>query len=463
MKKLWIFSLVFIFYFIIVVHSEEVVRVYIYHTNDIHGRMFDDSSNGSGSFARVAYYLKKQKSNFKNVIIIDAGDYFQGTPEGIFSKGQALIDIFNACHYDVLVPGNHDIDLGEDVLFDNLKKFKGSVLCCNFNDTLWRSVIKPYKVLDVDGVKIGFIGYSNVFELDQNSIRKAIYEVQEQGANYVVLITHVGIDIDRKIASLFPDIDLIIGAHSHTKLEYPFIDPKSGTRIVQTGAYLRNLGEIELVFNKLTKKLEFFSYNLIPVSSIDEKDKEVEKIMLSYKNKISKIVDTPLCKSYFPISKWAPDGYGNSPLGNLICDVMREKYKVDFAFVNKTGIRASISGGNITLRKIIYAYPFNNRVCVFKLKGKQIREIFRNSITKFEFSGLKAKLTEGKVLIKINNEFLKDDKEYTVASVDYYVNFLKQHFPMKVEYKDKVHNILVEYFKKFKVFKYRWKPRVWLR
>lgn len=248
----------------------------ILHTNDTHSQVEPVATGrgkGKGGVYRIAEYFKEVRAENKNVIILDAGDYNQGTPYFTVFKGDMEIELMNALGYDVTALGNHEFDNGQVELARRLSKADFETLCANydFKGTPLEKYVKPYVILRRGGQKIGIIGL--IVDLSKMVSAKAIegltyMDAIEVGNKYarllkkrkkcdiVIALTHIGYSSysagqtsDIVLAEKSEYIDIIVGGHSHTYLETEtIVKNKVGKDVVvlQAGSRGEYVGRLNL-------------------------------------------------------------------------------------------------------------------------------------------------------------------------------------------------------------------------
>lgn len=250
----------------------------ILHTNDTHSQIepFTTGRNkGFGGFQRRAEFIKKVKAQHDNVLIVDAGDFNQGTPYFTIFKGDVEVKLYNAMGYEAVCLGNHEFDNGMDELARRISMQNFPTLCANydFKKTPLKRVVKPYTIIEKGGKKIGIIGvlldldgyvseksrkgatYSNPIPV-VNKLAKMLRT--KKRCDLVVVLSHLGFDggtaenpSDTELAKLTENVDLIIGGHSHTFLEKPVpFKNRSGNEVLvtQMGASGVYVGKIAVNF-----------------------------------------------------------------------------------------------------------------------------------------------------------------------------------------------------------------------
>ena len=265
--------------------KERITKLTILHTNDVHSRIEpfpeDGSRNaGLGGVARRASLIKQIRAEEEQVLLLDAGDIFQGTPYFNLYGGELEIKLMSKLGYDAATIGNHDFDAGIDGFDKQLKHANFPFLIANydFSGTLLEGKTQPFKVFHKGALKIGVFGlgialeglvevsnYGQVKYLDPIPVANQIANQlkQEQQCDLVICLSHLGYSYkdnkvsDKVLADQTSGIDLIIGAHTHTFMTAPEIRKnKQGeeVRIFQVGFAGINLGRIDYYFEKGRKK-----------------------------------------------------------------------------------------------------------------------------------------------------------------------------------------------------------------
>ncbi len=271
--------------------SDDLLKLVLLHTNDVHSRIdpfpMDGSRNqGMGGVAARSALINKIRTEEKNVLLLDAGDIFQGTPYFNFYGGELEIKMMSMMGYDAAIMGNHDFDNGIEGFHKQLPHANFPILNANydFSDTLLAGKTQSYKIFKKDGLKIGVFGlgielkglvnkqqYGNTIYLDP--LAKAL-EIErllklEHKCDLIICLSHLGYKYaNQKISDIVLAentnyIDLIIGGHTHTFLEKPDSKRnKKGTEtlINQVGFAGINLGRIDFIFQrKNSRKITYYS------------------------------------------------------------------------------------------------------------------------------------------------------------------------------------------------------------
>ena len=259
----------------------------ILHTNDVHSHIdpfpADDPRNANmGGVSRRAALIESIRKENPNVLLLDAGDIFQGTPYFNYYGGELEFKLMSMMQYDLSTIGNHDFDNGIQGLYAQMPHAKFEFVSANydFKNTAMDGLVKPYKIFNKNGIKVGVFGigieldglvdkkmyqetvYSDPVEASQEMIRIL---KKEQQCDVVICLSHLGYSYrnepnkicDLKLAALTKDIDLIIGGHTHTFLDRPTVVKNiEGKEVLvnQVGCYGINLGRIDFYLDSSKSK-----------------------------------------------------------------------------------------------------------------------------------------------------------------------------------------------------------------
>ena len=276
-----------------ILDKNSAYKLTVLHTNDQHSRIepFDSSYSrnpNQGGFARRATLVQQIRNQEKNVLLLDAGDIFQGTPYFNFYGGELEFKLMSMMGYDAATMGNHDFDNGLDGFLKALPNAKFPFITSNydFSNTILDGKTEKYKIFKKDGIKVGLFGvgieldglvgkkqyqetkYLNPVEMAQHY---ADFLRKEKGCDLVICLSHIGFDYrddadkisDKKLAAQTDNIDLILGGHTHTFLPEPqSFTNKSGKNVLvnQVGWAGLLLGRIDFYFDK-NKSLQNISWN----------------------------------------------------------------------------------------------------------------------------------------------------------------------------------------------------------
>ncbi|PWA06175.1 bifunctional metallophosphatase/5'-nucleotidase [Flavobacterium psychrotolerans] len=268
--------------------SAKTSHLTVLHTNDVHSYIDPFPPNhpknpNMGGVARRAALIDSIRQENSNVLLLDAGDIFQGTPYFNYYGGELELKLMSMMKYDLATLGNHDFDNGIDGFYSQMHNANFDFVSANYNfdNTVLHGIVKPYKIFYKNGIKIGVFGlgvelaglvdkknyketvYSNPVEASQDMVRIL---KQEQKCDLIICLSHIGYQYknepdkicDLKLAALTKDIDLIIGGHTHTFLDKPTIVKNADGKDVlvnQAGCYGVNLGRIDFYFDNDKSKI----------------------------------------------------------------------------------------------------------------------------------------------------------------------------------------------------------------
>lgn len=261
----------------------ESKHITILHTNDVHSHIdpfpADHPRNANmGGAARRATLIEGIRKENPNVLLLDAGDIFQGTPYFNYYGGELEFKLMSTLNYDLATMGNHDFDNGLEGFAAQLPHAKFDFVSANydFKNTMLDGIVKPYKTFNKAGIKIGVFGLGIELEglVDKKNYKETVYKSPVETAqemtrilktqekcDLIICLSHIGYSYgkdadkicDLKLAAQTKDIDLIIGGHTHTFLDKPTIVKNLDgidTLVNQVGCYGINLGRIDFYFDK---------------------------------------------------------------------------------------------------------------------------------------------------------------------------------------------------------------------
>ncbi|WP_158738236.1 5'-nucleotidase C-terminal domain-containing protein [Alteribacillus sp. YIM 98480] len=367
-------------------------RLTFVHTNDVHGRLAADEENGEMGLAKIATIADKIENESKSSLVVDLGDAFHGTNVVNFNEGEAAADIMNEIGYDALTAGNHDFNYGYERLLElddrtDFPVLSGNVVYTESGEEFLTST-HQVKVLDKTIALVGLTAADTpisthpdnvdglTFEDEVDAAHELVEEAEKE-ADHVVLLTHNGYSVDQEIAEKVDGIDLILGGHSHTRIESP--EKHGDTFISQAYEHSKAAGITHMVFHN--NELLTVNGHLIRDHEELEPDPEVEQTISTYEKEVEEqlsevigTIDTTLDGTRELVRTQETN------LGNLVTDAMREMTDADIAITNGGGIRDNMEAGDVTLQDVLTAFPFPNTVVAIELTGEQIIEAIEHGI-----------------------------------------------------------------------------------
>jgi len=356
-------------------------RIVIFHFNDIHGKI--------DNFAKVAAIVGNERRGGGDVFLFCAGDNFTGNPviDQYEPPGEPMLELLNRLGVDLLTPGNHEFDIG----LENLKSFAARsrfpFISANISDgDASFPQLKPYVILEAKGgIRIAVFGViqiepgnglpsthpDKVKGLRFSEPLQAAIKMKKlrQGNQVFLALTHLGYAIDRKLAERLPQLDAIIGGHSHTR-----VDPAetvNGVLVAQAGSDNRFLGRVDLLVRngRVVEKKGM----LIDLKEWHEEDSEVKAMIVRFNQ-------NPAFARVIAVAPFAIEG--KEALGSLMTDSMRQLHNLDVAFQNEGGIRLNRLSEEITLKDVYTLDPFGNQVVEIAMSAEDIRSLIRDSFRK---------------------------------------------------------------------------------
>ncbi len=420
------------------------------HTNDMHGRVKPGKYDGMG-IARVASIKDEFLKANPNTLLVDAGDAVHGTTFATLDKGASVIEIMNKAGYDIMTPGNHDFNYGQDRFLELVEMADFDVIDSNTTvNTDGSNFLTPYIIKDMDGIKIAFFGLNtpetyykthpdNVEGLTFNDPVKIAHEMVNElddQSDVIVCVAHLGIDDSTKyeyrstaVAEQVDGIDLIVDGHSHTTLANGMMI--KDTLIVSAGEYNKSVGVVNLVVGKDgVKELNARLISKASAPVIKEKN-SVNELIADISDSQNIILSEVVGNSSVLLDgERAHVRTQETNLGNLITDAMVAETGADIALTNGGGIRASIDAGPITKGEVITVLPFGNYVETREMTGQTIKDALENGVSDYpaakgaflQVSGLTFEIDPSKSVgqraekVKVNGKALDLNKSYVVAT-----------------------------------------------
>lgn len=401
-----------LFALVLISYEINAKKFQILHTNDIHAHLdHADHTSNQGGYARLKTLIDEQKAiaedNGIDNFTMDAGDFLEGHIYYLADKGRKVFQIHDQIGYDVVTIGNHDYLMGSDDLDAILGDVRPSFdfLGANFfaadRFKNIKEQIKPYTEFERDGVKIGIIGITTNDLLykwrindggissEYKACKKYSKELRERGNDIVIALTHVGFNKDKKLAKKCPELDLIVGGHSHTYLERVHYEKsKKGKMIpiVQAGNHGRWLGKIIFDYNESTKKINIEHYELMDV--IADEDPEILDAIEDANHDLEDEYGQDWLNTIVGVSDLSSRFKGGNKhiWGHFINDAMREQTDADFSIhveplsglnypVKKLVTRRDLYNGNPRTFEFGNKYGYN--VYTAKIRGGFIKLLFK--------------------------------------------------------------------------------------
>lgn len=460
--------------------AQRWTRITIFHTNDTHGNLLpfsypekiDSSTQESGlrfktnigGAARRATMFKQWRAEFGDLaLFVDCGDFMDGTPFSLQYKGSADVAVMNSIGYDFGTLGNHEFNNTAGQVKKLVKDAQFKFLCANVKDRkTGEPLCPPSTIIERGGVKIALFGLvtydtrtypaaeEGIDVLEPVEIAKALVPELRKQADVVILLSHLGIQDEERIARQVPGIDAIIGGHSHTRLTEPRFIPWQGwqeaktpnlgaTIMVQAHQWGGEIGRLDLLFGRDadTNAWTVIGYKgqLIPVTSEVPEEPKTAKIVQKYWK--------PIAKRYGEVVGEATDDFVSrgDDLAHyyLVNDAVMSEMNVDFDLQNVSGIRIQLAKGPIQRYDLAKMMPFGNTVVRFEITGRDLKTLLsRRNLTA---GGIRFKKERGNITeITVQGQPLEEDRIYKGTANSY---LAKQFLvPLNVPYIDTNEDVL---------------------
>jgi len=440
---IFIFNIISSIFLLQHVCSAQPVDLRILYLNDFHG--FAEPYQAAGNLEKLGgiAFLAAEANRLRQerpTLLLSAGDMIQGNPWANLFEGKSTIEIMNRMEFSAMTTGNHEFDYGQDVLQKRIHDARFPFLAANIQGL---TGIQSYVIKEIAGLKVAIIGLTtedtpvtthpkNVKGLKflpaTETAKRTINELRNQ-SDLVIVLSHLGLPADVQLAKTVTGIDLIVGGHSHTRVEKPM--KIEDTLIVQAWEHGKVLGVLDLTIQD--KKILHYDGRL---SLIKPDKNKVAPLILEIVNGYQKQTDAILGE-VMGIALVDLQGknsrFQETNLGNLIADILREETKADLAILNGGGIRSDILKGDIRMKDLFAVLPFTNHPVILKVSGQDIKDIFEYGVSDPDQTGGRFPQVSGIIVsynpaypagrkvtnIKIGNCDLCMDDYYTLTTNDF--------------------------------------------
>ncbi|XP_022098145.1 5'-nucleotidase-like [Acanthaster planci] len=416
----------------------------ILHTNDVHAR-FEQTSGESGGVctaelaaagacyggeARRATKVKEIRQSEQNVLLLDAGDRFQGTVWFYVFRGQASVHFMNMMGYDAMALGNHEFDIGIEGLVPFLQNATFPALSCNINSSGEAAMSGLYAcqstVTLASGDRVGIVGYTLVdtpkysksgnliFSPEVDSLQPVVESLTKSGVDAIIALGHSGIDTDIEIAKKVRGVDVVIGGHSNTFMytgsppssespysEYPLIvrpdhDPAATVLVASDYAYGKYLGRLDVTFNN-EGAVSNFGGNPILLDNSVPQDPETLNAVLQWRQTVDVTANQIVGSTLVPLRGNEFCYFTECNMGNLLADAMLGPHlnrtpgswsSVAVALTTTGSVKANeVKKGEITTNDLLLNMPYGNTIDVLDLRGRHLLEVLEHSVRRYEAGG----------------------------------------------------------------------------
>lgn len=455
--------------------SETIVILY---ENDVHCAV--------EGYSKLAAMKNELKSEYEYVGVVSSGDFVQGGTLGAVSKGEYIVELMNLVGYDAIAPGNHEFDYTISRLTELYELSETKYISCNFAKIgEEKTYFEPYTIVSYGDVDIAYIGIitpetitsarpsqfrnengeiiytfneSRLYELVQESIDEAT----EDGADYVIALSHIGYDESGELNDVTDVIentdglDVVLDAHSHSVIEEKIVKDKSGDDVLlsSTGTGFENIGKLTIANGE-------FDTELVKTETYTKTDADVDAYIAEINESYAELGNRKIGESKVEIITHNEEGArlvrtAETNLGNLCSDALFFVTNADVSYVNGGGLRAPIKSGDMTFNDIYSVFPFNNRIVTAEITGQVLLDMLEMSMISYpqedgafpHMSGItfsvnksipsSIKVDENGFFTKVDGDYrvydvkvldkesgnykaLELDKKYILAAADYYI------------------------------------------
>lgn len=352
-------------------------QLMILNTTDIHGHV----KGRHGGILQLACLIEQQKKLYPpdSILLIDCGDTIQGTFSSMILEGELMIKCLNYLNYDVWVVGNHEFDYPLAVVKKRMQQFSGTTLAANLQSPYLAKYHSSWKMFNKNGLRVAVIGLTKpgVFKMTSFDIalKRIIPEIRAGKPDIIILAQHYGMYGKGfsiyKFISQYPEIDLVLGGHSHIK------DPgkKAGanTWYFQSAKHASGLGKIIINYDEKQKKIIKISSEIIPVTKNTPIDKKLSAWLAPDLIRVKKLGEQKITTMIFQNTEKLDSSILEQ---KIIGKMMLKQTGADVAVCNSYPSNYKLKGiVNITLKRLFYWSPYNNTTCTLSLDKGAYKKI----------------------------------------------------------------------------------------
>jgi len=379
--------------------AKDTVNLVVLHINDTHGRFsaYDLDGKNVGGVGRLSTLIKKVRAeNPDQVLLLHAGDIFsRGEPVVIYTGGQVNLLAFEKMGFDVITPGNGEFYFGIENLQRQTARVSTPFVHANVTYKHHNgSIFPPYVIKEIQGVKVGILGLGLIRPWHQSSqmltlndpvetAKKYVPELRPQ-VDFLIALTHIGAKNDSLLASAVPELDLIVGGDSHTKLEKPSritrSKGKGNVPIVQARHYYQFLGrvDVQLKKSKTGYRVTRVDGQLLPIDDRLESDPEIDALVVEYAKPLGEVI----AKTEKPLPNSRDE---NAALGDLVGKAVLKQTRADVAILERNGNTGGFEAGDIPLGEIYRLRQYRAPVMLTRLSVSQIQAVL--SVRNYQTAG----------------------------------------------------------------------------
>lgn len=400
--------------------QEDTFTLTVLHTNDIHSHIAGIDKYGNacfedekcrGGLSRIAHAIREAKSQHGNVIALDAGDQFQGTLFYSVNKSLMLSELLRYMPYDAMTLGNHEFDEGCSELARFLENIPFPVLAANLTPEKGCPMLKanyvPYVILTVQGQKVAVVGIANneavalasacshtLFDDTVACLQRTADELEGQGIKYIIALTHIGLENDRKLARSVDGVDIVVGGHSHSYLgsdseegPYPIVEHSPNGQpvlVVSAKRAAQYLGELTVSFDGQGIP-SAWNGEAKELSVSEPRDGKISALVKKYAVSLEEYRNIKVGSHNISM----PDGMDacredDCLGGSVIADAMLEygrPFGARVALCNGGSVRAALPEGDISRGDLLSVIPFGNALVLREISGEQLLAALEHGVS----------------------------------------------------------------------------------
>lgn len=442
--------------------DKNLKKLTILHSNDMHGDFLAEEidENLVGGVSMLSGYVGKVRAEEKNTIYCIAGDMFRGSVIDSEFQGISTIEIMNMLAPDVVTLGNHETDYGIAHLLFIEKCAKFPIINANLHiKTNGARLFKPHHIIEIDGMKILFIGILTQEVLSQtkndgiigtfvdideatSEIGKICNAYNKIDIDFTVLLTHIGFEEDKKLAAQLDPawgVDVIVGGHSHTFIEEPAV--VNDVVIVQAGTGTDQIGRFDIVVDTDHNCIDSYTWRTVPINNeYCPRDEALEKILKHYKGQTDKKYGRLITRMKKQLTH--PSRNQETALGGLLSDIMCESLGLDVMLLGSGSVRSTELGPIVLYSDLCECFPYDDASYMLQVTGAQFKRMIKYMVRDEVWEGIHNEFYQFSsgmrvVYDRATHEFLKfdlkgkpveDDKIYKIGLQQFHFNNLEDFF-----------------------------------
>ncbi|MBO4415192.1 MAG: bifunctional metallophosphatase/5'-nucleotidase [Lachnospiraceae bacterium] len=453
--------------------AKNLKKLVLLHSNDMHGDFLAENvdENLVGGVSMLSGYINKVRQEEENVIYAIAGDMFRGSIIDSEFQGISTIEIMNMLGPDIVTLGNHEVDYGVAHLLFLEKCANFPIINANLHiQTNHARLFQPCKIIEVDGMKILFIGILTENVLAQcktdgiigtfvniedaaEEIGKICNTYNAIDIDFTVLLTHIGFEEDKKLAALLDPawgVDVIIGGHSHTFIDKPA--EVNGIPIVQAGTGTDLIGRFDILIDTDNNCIDTYSWRAVPITAENcPRDESIEAVIGTYKSRTDAKYGQIITKFVRQLTH--PTRIRETELGDLFSDVLKDSLGVDIFLLGSGSIRNEQLGPVVTKGDLNECFPYDDAVHMVYVTGEQLKRMIKHMLRDGVFAGEHCEFyqlshgleveydqaTHSFLKFNLDGEPVDDEKVYTLGLQHFHFLNLQDSFGISLAEIEKNH------------------------